>query len=131
MKKRGVSPLIASIFLVGITVVVSVIIFGWGNTLLYSMQEDQELDLVKLGMVDFDAKYRDVGCSVDSGSFCYSLLLINNEDFDLNFLVRTKSDLGVDVDGPFVVGAYEQKIFNISFLDSMGRDVYAEVDAYV
>ena len=43
MKKRGISPLIATILIIGFTIVLAALIMTWGMDLYKSIKEEQEL----------------------------------------------------------------------------------------
>jgi len=135
MNNKAVSPLIVTVMLIGVTIVVSVVVFSFGMQIQTNAIDNQETDLTKLGLVQFSAYYRgEPVCVPENNSLCYSLLLVNNEDFDLRFVVKTHTSLGMDISGPegLELGAYEQKVFIINYPVGLGEvDIYAEVDAVV
>jgi hypothetical protein len=134
MNKRGVSPLIVSVLLVGLTFVVGIVVIGFGTDIQKLSIENQETDLEVLGWVQFSAYYKDASCTPEANHHCYRLLIVNNEDLPINFIVKTNSLLGKEISGPdeYFLGPYEQKVFNINYSSSLGNEsVFAEVDPVV
>ena len=133
MDKRGISPLIATTMLIGMTMVIAVVVFGFGHNVLYSVQEDQELDLKEAGLVNYDAYYKDSVCNVEDGESCYNLLFSSNEGFPLKFSVITHANGGMHLSDSedYFFEPFEQKIFVIIFPDKLGKANYAEVNAFV
>ena len=43
MKKRGISPLIATVLIIGFTIVLAAAIFQWGGSLVNKLKQDSEL----------------------------------------------------------------------------------------
>ncbi len=135
MNKRGLSPLIMTVILVGITITIGVFIIGFGHDIVYSTQQNQELDLVKAGLVNYDVYYKDINCSgqVNLNESCYGMTFVNKEGFALRFGVTTHAEFGVHVGNPenYFLDAYEQKVFIISYPSDLGDADYAEVNAFV
>ena len=138
MDKKGISPLVMAVILVGITITVGVVIVGFGHNIVYSTQQNQELDLVKAGLVNYDTYYKDAECNeedpeVPKGNSCYRMLFSNGEKFPLKFSVVTHAEFGVHVSGPdeYLLNAYEQKVFIISYPSDLGDADYAEVNAFI
>ena len=123
--------MIVTSLLVGMTFVVAILVGVWGTEIHQSMIKKQETDVEKLGLVNYDVYYKDSNCSV-VGENCYRMLFVNNEDFLMSFVIVTSTDLGSHVSGPdgYKLGPYEQKLFNISYPSSLGKEgIYAKVDA--
>lgn len=134
MNKRGISPLIVSVLLVGLTFIVGIVVIGFGTNIQKEVIGNQETDLEVLGWVQFSAHYKDASCTPESNNHCYRLLIVNNEDIPINFIVKTNSPLGKEISGPgeFFLGPYEQKVFNINYSSMLGNEsIYAEVDPVV
>jgi flagellin-like protein len=131
MNKRGISPLIATSLLVGMTIVIGVVVIGFGHNILYSVQQNQELDLVKAGLVNYEVYFKDTNCN-ETGN-CYKMLFSNGENFPLKFSVITHAEFGSHISGPenYLLNAYEQKVFIITYPSDLGMANYAEVDAFV
>jgi hypothetical protein len=132
MNKRGISPLIISVILVGFTIAIGVTVILWGTNVQKSTIKNQETDTKNLGLLNFDAYYKDSNCNAVAGENCYRLLLINHENFDLGFVIKTHTSLGSHISGPenYILGPYDQKTFDISYPAELGvEEVYAEVDA--
>ena len=154
MNKRGISPLIISVILVGFVVVLGSFIFIWTSGLTKGEMEKQSFEFEILdygaraspgvneegsacfeicgeGYMGGDRAYCD-----DGAGECYCLLIINNEGKNVNYLVTTTGDgVGTSVCDPddIELGAYESKVFGIVFDDSIvgTEDLEAEVEAVV
>ena len=70
--------------------------------------------------------FKEDDCEAGGNEFCYRLLISSSEDMDLEFVVRTVSDFGADIDR-FVFEPYQQKVVTITYPKSMKEDVYAEI----
>jgi hypothetical protein len=134
MDKRGINPLIVTSILVGLTLVVGVVIFGFGIDIQQSTIKDNSYDLEELGLVKFSAYYKDAECYPEPQTHCYRVFIKNSEDFPMKFVVQTSSPLGSHISGPddIFLGPYEQKVFNITYPINLGNDsLYAEVNPVV
>jgi len=126
--------LIVTSILVGLTFVISVTIFGFGTQIQKSAIESNTYNLKELGLVKFSAYYKDADCTPEDGNHCYRVLIRNNENFQMKFVVRTNSPSGSSTEGPdnIVLNAYEQKVFNINYPTQLGEEnIYAEIDPVV
>jgi hypothetical protein len=126
MNQKAVSPLIITVILVGFVFVISLVVFSFGIDIHKSTMEDQEINLEKLGLINFDAYFKDDTCEAGGNEFCYRLLISSSEDIPLEFVVRTVSDFGADIDR-FEFEPYQQKVVTITYPKSMKEDVYAEI----
>ncbi len=116
MDKRGISPLIATVLLVGFTIVLAAYLFSSniGGKVIKTaetMQESSEL-------IQFSAEYSDVNCTVDtlSGDKCYSLLIKNEESKDVGYIIRTIGNIGSDVYSKDVLlSSRESKLIEVTF----------------
>ena len=43
MKKRGISPLIATVLIIGFTIVLAAVVIQWGGFLVNKLKQDSEL----------------------------------------------------------------------------------------
>ena len=132
MKTSGISPLIATTMLVGMTVVIAVVVFGFGHNILYSVQQDQEVNLKEAGLVYYDSYFKDADCDGGKDS-CYRLLFVNEENFPLRFNIVTHTEGGMHLSESedYLLDPFEQKIFVIIFPSKLGDANYAEVNAFV
>ena len=130
MNSRGVSPFIVTVLLVGFVFVIGIVIFSFGIDIHRSTMEDQEVNLERLGLINYDAYFKDDVCrddpEVGSDEYCYRLLISSSEDMNLKFIVTTVSDYGADID-EFEFEPYQQKVVTIAYPKSMKEDVYAEI----
>jgi hypothetical protein len=134
MNRKGINPLIVTSILVGLTIVISVTIFGFGTRIQQDAIDANTHNLQDLGLVKFSAHYQDAFCEPGPGNHCYRIFIKNNEDFLMNFVVVTNSPKGAHISGPggISLGPYEQKVFNITYPNNLGNDsLYAEVDPVV
>ena len=107
MKKRGISPLIATVLIIGFTLVLGVIVMTWGLDLYKNYQEKTSGEskvALKCSNLDFSIREACIfGNSVD-------LVLENTGNEDVNgFLYRVKSNEGIDVrDNPTKLNLYSK-----------------------
>lgn len=141
MNKRGISPLIASVFLIGLAIVVGSVVFFWGfdvKDTTFSLA-DEWIDSAEF--IKFSAKWPnsancteiyDVSGAKCPGNVYYCILIENGENRNMNYLVKTKGSLGTEICSPenFELTPFQSKIFAVGFDDSIvGVDVISEVDA--
>lgn len=92
MKKRGISPLIATVLLLGFTVVLSVIVVTWVSQ---TVQEEQDKtdDLVQANnkCLDIVGAYSE---TFNYGPGTYNLKLLNNKGIDFEFRVLWMDSAG-------------------------------------
>jgi len=132
MKKKGISPLIAIILAVGFVIILSAVIFNYGFGIVDKVIKDSEKSP---SIVDFDVEWIDsnAGCIESEDNYCYALLITNNEDFTVNYIIITISSEGVEVSGPedYETSVYESKRFNIYYDKKLGEDIEVKVRAVV
>ncbi len=142
MFKKGVSPLIASIFLVGIAMIVGILVFASTFSLNANLIDDQNKRMDSSVLLSFDGKYpRNFNCSeLCSGSDvkcnssnCYCILIENEESQKVNYLVKTSGNLGSELCSPmnFELDKYVSKIFAVGFNGTMigTVNITSEVEA--
>ena len=129
MKKRGVSPLIISVILVGFSFVLFITVFAWSSTLTKDSIESIEFSPNRL---DFKVEWSEEtheDCVGTQETYCYVLLIENEEGFDVNYRILTKSSKGVEISEGYSLGAYESDLFEVTYPKSLGREVNAVVEA--
>tara|TARA_Y100000310_G_C20621944_1_gene783833 strand:+ start:514 stop:921 length:408 start_codon:yes stop_codon:yes gene_type:complete len=130
MNKKGISPLIATILLVGLTVVLAVGVLNWTRSTTEGLQEN--VDLSQPVEVSFDAEFRGTeNCEQSDDTYCYELLITNNENFDVNYLITTITSQGIEIEDidDYSLGSYESKLFTVYYDQSLGNEnVEAKVD---
>ncbi|MBT3281357.1 hypothetical protein HN865_01905 [Candidatus Woesearchaeota archaeon] len=142
MNRRGISPLIASVFLVGFAIVIGVFVFISTFNLNTGLIEDQNKRIENAVLLSFDARYpnkadcatlcagADIQCL---SSNCYCILIENEENQDVNFIVKTNGEFGSEICSPenFKLDPFQSKIFAVGFDgSSIGvNNIRAEVDA--
>lgn len=94
-KKRGISPLVATILLVGFVIALIVIIILWSRAYM------EELIQKRGAIAEIEAKCPNVGFTVldasKSGDYI-NLVIQNNKDVEIGkFLFRVKGDKGYDI----------------------------------
>jgi hypothetical protein len=142
--KRGISPLIASIFLFGFAIVIGVIVLMSSTNLNQNIIEDQDRQIAKAVILDLDASHSpDVNCTqlwsveprCDTGATNYYCILIENEENRIiNYMVKTKGGKGTEVCSPnnFELQPYQSKVFAVGYNNvTVGADgsLLAEVEA--
>ena len=86
MKKRGISPLIATVLLIGFTIVLAALVFRWGGQFFNSQTEQtgEEIEEVMV-LIGVDVKILDAKAS-DPSIGCDSLeILIENKAEERRF----------------------------------------------
>jgi len=142
MFKKGITPLIASVFLIGFAIVVGVLIFASTFNLNASLLEDQDKRIESAIFLSFDSKYpRNFNCSslcagTDvkcNSSNCYCILIENEESQKVNFLVKTTGNFGSELCSPdnFELDRYQSKIFAVGFNGSKigTTNITSEIEA--
>jgi len=142
MRSRGVSPLLASVFLVGLAIIIGVVVMMFGKGVA-----EREIDITQQALdrplvVRFNAEWKDVNgtpeailCSSDpDDDASYYLLIENIESSDISYIVKTTSDLGMDVCGPFKIEAYNSKLVYVTYNEAVvgrpnGLEVIADITA--
>ena len=120
MNKKGISPLIATLILVGLTVSLSVGIGIWSQGITKSKMEGTALSPI---IVDFDVEISNVD-ECETGYHCYVLLITNNENFGVNYLVITTTSEGTETESPedYYVEAFQSKSFTVSYDENLGKE---------
>ena len=130
VNKKGMSPLIVTIILVGFTLVLSTGIFMWTQDSVVGNQIDSIPENWRgAEYLQFSASFSsacdnvtvyDHNCT-GRGSTCYVLLVENEEDNPVNYVIETSGNLGIDSCGPFEINNYESKLVKVQFdNDSVG-----------
>lgn len=123
--KKGVSPLIASVLLVGFTIVMSIFVLVGVSNMGQRTITEQDKRIATAVVLDFDAKYspamycdnwtQEIKCESNGNYYC--VLIENSENMLVNYRVVTKGSLGSEVCSPdnIVLNGYESKVFAIGF----------------
>jgi len=128
MEKRGISPLIATLLLVGLTIVLATGIGIWSQGITKSEMDGTELSPI---IVDFDVEISSAD-ECEEGYHCYGILITNNENFGVNYLVITSTSEGTETESPedYYVEPFQSKLFTISYDENLGKEeVRTRVDA--
>lgn len=119
----------ASVFLVGIAIVIGVMVIVWGTNISQNVMVGQDEKIAAAAVLKFSARYPsnvdcsslcnvsqnpDIKCKSD---YCYCVLIDNLEDRKVNYKVVTKGENGIDYCGPenFELNAHEAKIFAVGY----------------
>jgi len=121
MNKRGISPLIATVLLVGFAIVLSAIVFN-SNPAERAISQVEEMQ-TSATPIQFSAEYKgDVACEEEvilgtGEDSCYTLLIKNEENEDVGYIIRTIGEDGsVDVFGQDVfLNPRESKLVYVTF----------------
>ena len=108
MRKRGINPLIATVFLVAFAFLIGIVVMIFASETVEReigvVEEEFDMPLVVL----FNAEYAG-NCSINTtttcegpseDNACYNLRIENPNEFDTQFRVETFSDKGSDFCGP-------------------------------
>ena len=118
MRKRGISPLIATVILVGSIIVIASLVYRFSLGTTVSTTEETS-ELIDTAMpVRFSTRWQpggSCGSCTPPEDDCYSLFIENEENRDVGFIVRTTGNVGTAVssDKDRVLGPFEAQIFTI------------------
>ena len=126
--KRGISPLLASVILVGFVVVLaSFMFFSISGTTkgtlgtVKTWEESSRLIDFKLSLSPeinctdvTDANYE-----IGGGDMCYTVLIENQMNEDISYIVRTMGDKGVQIANTPVFPAFTTKWVAISYAEDV------------
>lgn len=122
MGSRGISPLLAVVLLVSFAFIVGIVVLSSSVDTVEKQNKDVEELFERSLIVRFNALYGDSECdenelcdSEAEQSSCYDLLVENTEGFDVNYLVKTFSDTGMDLCGPVEVPAYYSRVITVRY----------------
>ena len=128
MKKRGVSPLLASVILVGFTITFAAFMFfnlsGTTKGTLGTVEDLKESSR----LIDFKISLSpEISCddiadqnfSIGNGDKCYSLLIENQMNEDISYVVRTIGDRGVQIANTPVFPAFSSKWIAVSYYEDV------------
>jgi hypothetical protein len=127
VNKKGMSPLIITVILVGFTLVLSTSIFWWTQESVVDTQiSNIPTDWRGAEYLQFSASFSsacDPAVTYDHectghGATCYVLLVENEEDNPVNYIIETSGNLGVESCGPFEVDSYASKLVKVQFDNS-------------
>ena len=126
--KKGVSPLIASVILIGCVVALASFMFfslsGTTKGTLNTVGEWQS----SARLIDFNVESKG-GCDenepIGEGDGCYSILIENQMAEEISYVVRTiGNEVQIAETGPFA--PYVSKLIDVSY-DSDGTEITVEV----
>ncbi|MBU0929904.1 MAG: hypothetical protein KJ623_02435 [Nanoarchaeota archaeon] len=114
MNKRGISPLIATVLIIGFTIIIAVVVMTWGLDIYNNYKEkttEESSVALKCSNLDFSIREACIfGDNVD-----VSLENTGQEDIS-GFLYRVKSDAGLDVnEDSNKLGLYSRSLLNLPF----------------
>jgi hypothetical protein len=130
MNKKGISPLIATILLIGFGTILAFLVFSYGTNVVDDLLKNAERSpIIELS---FDSEWieENTGCLESIDNYCYSILITNNEGFTVNYIITTITSEGVTLNGPeeYELFSYEPKTFIISYPKELGNE---EVNAKI
>ncbi|MBS3172603.1 hypothetical protein J4438_03415 [Candidatus Woesearchaeota archaeon] len=123
--KKGISPLIATVLLVGFTIVMSVFVLVGVSNMGQRTIAEQDKRIATAVVLDFDAKYSpalycdnwtsEIKCNTNGKYYC--VLIENQENREVNYRVITQGSLGSEICSPTNINltGYESKVFAIGF----------------
>ena len=109
--------------------VLSILVINFGIQTQKSMIKSQDEKIKQVGLLDFKVGYKDADCFIE-GEYCYRLIIQNNEEFQLNFIITTITSLGSEISGleEYYAEPYGQKVFVVSYSKDLGKEnIRAEV----
>jgi FlaG/FlaF family flagellin (archaellin) len=115
MDKRGISPLVATILLIGVAIIIAIIIFSFiGNVSEDQMETQQEE--IELVSTSLNFHFNCIKYVLDGDPISSSVLITNEESTALDFVIQSGSKIYTSEDfSEIPIGAYES---NELFLDA-------------
>jgi hypothetical protein len=142
--KRGISPLIASVFLFGFAFVIGVIVFLGSSNLNQDIMEQQDRQIATAVILDLDASHSpeadcptlwaaDPKCGLGATNY-YCLLIENEENRVVNYMVKSKGSIGMEVCSPenFELQPFQSKVFAVGYNSTrvgINTSLVAEIEA--
>ncbi len=123
VNKKGISPLIVSVILVGFTVLMAGAIFSWTQTVTEGQMRTAQEWSESTRDYDYGAEYfsdcsdtgiTDINCT-NGGTTCYQLKIENKEDVLADYIIETSGNLGVEICGPFSLEPFQSQIVNVYY----------------
>ena len=130
MNKRGISPLIASVFIVGLAIILGTTVFISMNNFTKSEIELQENLMESARIVRFSAwsPKENFECENFKFNSCYKLFIENKEDTEVSYYIVTKGKKGEDFFEEVKLNQLQIKAFEVIFdKEVTGEDIVAEV----
>ena len=129
MNKFGVSPLIVSILLIGLTVASATGVLVWVRMTTLELEDDVPLSPIN---INFEVEFKGVeNCESSETEYCYEIQIINKENLFVNYLVTTTTPKGKELENPsdYRLGPYASKIFRVYYSRDLGtEDITSKVD---
>lgn len=132
--KRGISPLIASVILVGFVVVLAAFMFSNMGKVTKGTFETAEGWQSSARLIDFEVELKptilcaDVSYKIcsDKEFSCYVVLIENKMAEDISYIVRTIGDDGVDVCETGIFEPFTSKMVAV-YIEDVGANIKAEI----
>lgn len=126
--KKGISPLIATVLLIGFVIVLGAVFFKWGGDLMRSSTEESQkkldLDSACNKLTNLDVEYREV--TDTSGTVTSVLLIDNKNEKGINgIILRAYDSAGLGISTPITDAMSCDAAFN-----DAGAEVIAPFEAY-
>ena len=123
MNKKGISPFIASVFLISLTIVLASIVFSFTSLQTIKQQEKVTELYSQPLLVNFKATFSSGDCITggtqcgvrEPNASCYTLLIENQEDMDVDYYIWTEGQAGVSFCGPIGVEKHTSELINVFF----------------
>ena len=143
--RRGISPLIATIFLFGFAIVIGAIVLLGTANLNQNIIENQERSIATAVVLDLDATgsppnanctviwNADPKCLAGSTNY-YCVLIENKENRKINYLVKSKGSKGIEVCSPenFELEPFQSKVFAVGYNNNtigVNESLISEIEA--
>jgi len=125
MNKRGISPLIATVIIIGFTIVIAAIIFRWSGNLFEKTTEGEGEEINKLLQCFIDLDYGNF--CIDSGYIRFKIE--NNENKDIsNFIFKIHYNTGILTENSEIgLGSYSAANFYFPYDSDL---IYNLVEVY-
>lgn len=127
-KKRGISPLIATVLLIGFTIVLAALVMRWGSTMFRDVTIETGCESDAIVTCSQSVSIELTGATYDGTSKVGSISVVSNGDKDIDkFVVRVHDEDGavVSQEDPTTLSAYGADTLNPTFT---GGPVLTELD---
>ena len=123
VNKKGISPLIVSVILVGFTILMAGAIFSWTQTVTEGQMRTAQEWSESSADYDYGAEYfsdcgdtsiTDINCT-NGRTTCYQLKIENEEDVPADYIIETSGNLGLELCGPFRLEPFQSQIVNVYY----------------
>ncbi len=117
MKKRAVSPLIATVILIGFTIVIAISVYNFNLSTYSRIKAETENLIISSALVDFEVKE----AYIDTKNHRLRLLIDNKEPKPIeSFIIKVTGSSNIDTSTLGKLDSYSRKWFDLNYNPSIG-----------